>query len=155
MSSGSLYVDTGTLPWRDSPYEGVHWKKLHFDPEGGRSAVLLRFAPGASYGTHRHPEGEEYLVLEGSLEDGGRTSVTCPLLYPTVMGCDVVWPRPTPACKVSTARTATIPRRFDIHKGFIMKSPTASYSSPSNTACTHTPKSPYCSRRWRHWSLRM
>lgn len=73
MSPGSLFVDPSSLPWRDSPYPGVRWKKLHFDPEGGRSAVLLRFDPGASYGSHRHPEGEEYLVLEGSLEDGGRT----------------------------------------------------------------------------------
>ena len=73
MSAGSLFLDSGSLPWRDSPYPGVHWKKLHFDPDGGHSAVLLRFAPGAAYGTHRHPQGEEYLVLEGSLEDGGRT----------------------------------------------------------------------------------
>jgi len=51
----------------------VHWKKLRFDPGTGESAVLLRFEPGASYGRHRHPQGEQYLVLEGSLEDGGRT----------------------------------------------------------------------------------
>ena len=73
MSATSLYVDSASLSWRDSPYPGVRWKKLHFDAEGGRSAVLLRFEPGAAYGTHRHPEGEEYFVLEGSLEDGGRT----------------------------------------------------------------------------------
>ena len=69
----SLYINGATLPWRDTPYRGVQWKKLHFDPERGDSAVLLRFAAGASYGAHRHPEGEEYLVLEGSLEDGGAT----------------------------------------------------------------------------------
>ena len=73
MSTGSLFVDGGGLPWRESPYPGVRWKKLYFDPDGGRSAVLLRFAPGASYGRHRHPEGEEYYVLEGTLEDGGRS----------------------------------------------------------------------------------
>lgn len=69
----SQYVVMDALPWRDSPHEGVQWKKLSFDPETGRSAVLLRFEPGASYGGHRHPEGEQYLVLEGSLEDGGST----------------------------------------------------------------------------------
>ena len=69
----SLYVDPADLPWRSSPHAGVEWKKLSFDPETGTSAVLLRFAPGARYGRHRHPEGEEYLVLEGALEDGGRT----------------------------------------------------------------------------------
>ena len=69
----SLYVDTDALEWRGTPYAGVRWKKLAFDKESGRSAVILQFEPGAAYGTHRHPGGEEYLVLEGSLEDGGRT----------------------------------------------------------------------------------
>jgi anti-sigma factor ChrR (cupin superfamily) len=67
------YVDTHDLPWRESPYSGVAWKKLEFDANTGRSAVLLRFGPGASYGAHRHPSGELYYVLDGSLEDGGRT----------------------------------------------------------------------------------
>jgi len=35
--------------------------------------VLLRFQPGARYGRHRHPSGEQYLVLQGRLQDGGRT----------------------------------------------------------------------------------
>jgi anti-sigma factor ChrR (cupin superfamily) len=69
----SQYVNGDDLPWRDTPYDGVRWKKLSFDKATGRSAVILRFEPGAVYGTHRHPGGEEYLVLEGSLEDGGRT----------------------------------------------------------------------------------
>jgi anti-sigma factor ChrR (cupin superfamily) len=69
----SLYIDTSSVDWRDSPHPGVRWKKLHFDRDSGESAVLLHFAPGASYGTHRHPQGEEYLVLEGSLEEGGKT----------------------------------------------------------------------------------
>ena len=69
----SLYVDTAALPWRETPYPGVQWKKLWFEPASGRSAVLLKFEPGAAYGAHRHPDGEEYLVLEGSLEEGGKT----------------------------------------------------------------------------------
>ena len=64
-------MESDALPWRETPHAGVTWKKLHFD--GRRSVVLLRFEPGASYGAHRHPEGEEYWVLEGSLEDGGAT----------------------------------------------------------------------------------
>lgn len=71
--SPSLYLDTAELPWRESPYAGVRWKKLSFDTATGQSCVLLRFEPGATYGSHRHPGGEEYLVLEGSLEDGGKT----------------------------------------------------------------------------------
>jgi anti-sigma factor ChrR (cupin superfamily) len=69
----SLYVDGESTPWRDTPHDGVRWKKLRYDPGSGRSAVLLRFEAGARYGAHRHPGGEEYLVLEGSLEDGGRS----------------------------------------------------------------------------------
>ena len=73
MSAAGAVVDSMALPWRESPYVGVRWKKLFFDADSGRSAVLLRFEPGAAYGAHRHPAGEEYLVLEGSLEDGGRS----------------------------------------------------------------------------------
>ena len=72
MVSPSLYVDSEALPWRPTPSAGVQWKKLEFAGAGGRSAVLLRFEPGARYGRHRHPEGEQYFVLEGSLEDGGQ-----------------------------------------------------------------------------------
>ena len=73
MQADSHAIDTAGLPWRGSPYQGVEWKKLHHDPRTGQSAVLLRFAPGASYGAHRHPEGEQYYVLEGSLQDGPST----------------------------------------------------------------------------------
>jgi anti-sigma factor ChrR (cupin superfamily) len=72
-SAESLRVDGSSLPWRDTPCAGVSWKKLRFDAATGESAVLLRFAPGAAYSAHRHPKGEQYLVLEGSLQDGDRT----------------------------------------------------------------------------------
>jgi len=73
MSAAGTYVDSEALPWRPTPYAGVEWKKLRFDAQTGESAVLLRFAPGARYGRHRHPRGEEYLVLEGRLQDGAST----------------------------------------------------------------------------------
>ena len=66
-------LDTEQLPWRETPHAGVRWKKLHYDAATGHSSVLLEFAPGASYGAHRHPAGEQYLVLEGSVVDGGET----------------------------------------------------------------------------------
>jgi len=69
----SDYQDSAALPWRPTPFAGVEWKKLRYDAGSGQSAVLLRFAPGARYGAHRHPQGEQYLVLSGSLQDGGRT----------------------------------------------------------------------------------
>jgi anti-sigma factor ChrR (cupin superfamily) len=70
--SANSFVDANALEWRDTPCAGVRWKKLHFDSATGESAVLLRFEPGASYDAHRHPRGEQYLVLEGELDDGGR-----------------------------------------------------------------------------------
>jgi quercetin dioxygenase-like cupin family protein len=73
MSPESIYVDAQAEEWRETPYVGVTFKKLLFERETGRSTVLVRFEPETRYGAHRHPEGEEYYVLEGSLEDGGRT----------------------------------------------------------------------------------
>lgn len=73
MPTGSRYVTSESLAWRDSPSDGVSWKKLSFDPGSGQSAVLLRFEPGAAYATHRHPAGERYFVLDGSLEEGGES----------------------------------------------------------------------------------
>ncbi|MEM7166088.1 MAG: cupin domain-containing protein [Planctomycetota bacterium] len=70
-STHVAYADE--LPWRPSPAPGVEWKKLFFDADSGESAVLLRFEPGAEYAPHRHPGGEEYLILEGSLEDGSHS----------------------------------------------------------------------------------
>jgi anti-sigma factor ChrR (cupin superfamily) len=73
MDPASIRADSAALPWRATPCAGVSWKKLRFDPASGESAVLLRFAPGAAYDAHRHPGGEQYLVLEGTLRDGEHT----------------------------------------------------------------------------------
>jgi len=81
MATDSTYVDTAAGEWRETPYVGVRWKKLHFDRETGRSAVLVKFEPGAVYDVHRHPAGEEYYVIEGSLEDGGKTWGTGSYVY--------------------------------------------------------------------------
>jgi anti-sigma factor ChrR (cupin superfamily) len=72
MDIPSTFVDAADLDWRPTPYAGVQWKKLRFDAATQQSAVLIRFEPGSVYGAHRHPGGEEYLVLEGELEDGGK-----------------------------------------------------------------------------------
>ena len=68
-----LRVDTNKLAWRKSPFEGVEWKKISFEADEGKSWVMLKFEPGASYGQHLHPAGEEYFVLEGSIQDAGET----------------------------------------------------------------------------------
>ena len=69
----SVVVDADGLPWRPTPFTGVSWKKLRFDKGTGGSAVLLRFDAGARYGSHRHPGGEQYLVLDGTLDDGAQS----------------------------------------------------------------------------------
>ena len=65
-------LDTNSMTWRpfaDAP--GVQYKVLRHH-EGRRGiTLLLQFAPGAHYPAHRHPQGEEYWVVEGSMQDGG------------------------------------------------------------------------------------
>ena len=65
--------DTSTMEWR--PFEdapGVSYKVLRHHAGRHGITLLLRFDPGASYPSHRHPQGEEVFVLEGSYEDGGQ-----------------------------------------------------------------------------------
>jgi len=67
-------LETDAMPWRnfdDAP--GVRFKVLrHHDGRRGIT-LLLQFEAGAHYPAHRHPEGEDYYVLEGTLQDGART----------------------------------------------------------------------------------
>jgi len=67
-------VDVQQMDWRAfDAVPGVHYKVMRHHPDRRGITLLLRFDPGASYPAHRHPEGEEYYVLEGSLEDAGKT----------------------------------------------------------------------------------
>ena len=73
-AAGFLHIAASAVPWRPFPdAPGVDYKVLRRHATTGGLTLLLRFAPGAAYPAHRHPAGEEYLVLTGSLEDGGRT----------------------------------------------------------------------------------
>lgn len=64
-------VDTDALPWATSPSPGVSRKRLHRvgPAESGQVTSLVRYAPGASFPAHDHPEGEEILVLAGVFSD--------------------------------------------------------------------------------------
>ena len=67
-------VDVDSRPWRAFPdAPGVHYKVLRHHAERRGITLLLQFDPGAVYPTHRHPEGEEYFVLEGSVQDGAHS----------------------------------------------------------------------------------
>jgi quercetin dioxygenase-like cupin family protein len=73
-AAGAFQITSLAVPWRAFPdAEGVEYKVLRRHAAAGGLTLLLRFAPGADYPAHRHPAGEEYFVLEGSLEDGART----------------------------------------------------------------------------------
>jgi anti-sigma factor ChrR (cupin superfamily) len=70
---GAIQIQPGDCEWREfSHAPGVSYQTLR-KHEGGGLTLLLRFEPGARYPTHRHPAGEEYFVLEGALEDLGRS----------------------------------------------------------------------------------
>jgi anti-sigma factor ChrR (cupin superfamily) len=68
----AIQMLTHEREWREfSDTPGVSYKTLR-KAEAGGITLLLKFAPGARYHAHRHPGGEEYYVLEGSLNDLGR-----------------------------------------------------------------------------------
>lgn len=67
-------LDVDSLPWRAFPEApGVLYKVLRHHAGRRGITLLLQFAAGASYPRHRHPEGEEYFVLQGTVQDGGHT----------------------------------------------------------------------------------
>lgn len=68
--SQRVVVKTQNQPWQGSPSEGVLRKPLEKEfAESGRTTSLVQFMPGASFAPHKHPMGEELLVLEGVFSD--------------------------------------------------------------------------------------
>ena len=76
----SMDPDDQRLPWKETRVPGVHWLPLHLDsgpqaaqpdpgPQRAGATVLIRMAPGASYGAHRHLGSEDVLVLRGGYRD--------------------------------------------------------------------------------------
>jgi len=65
-----VVIETETMDWVASPLAGVERRMLDRDgAESGRATSLVRFAPGSKFDAHTHPEGEEFLVLEGVFSD--------------------------------------------------------------------------------------
>jgi len=63
-------VDTGALAWTASPARGVERRLIERDGgEAARATSLVRYAPHSEFSAHRHPLGEEILVLEGTFGD--------------------------------------------------------------------------------------
>jgi anti-sigma factor ChrR (cupin superfamily) len=64
-------VHTDELAWQPSPSATVWRKRLELrgDVERGRVTSVVRYDPESSFPPHDHPEGEEILVLAGTLSD--------------------------------------------------------------------------------------
>jgi anti-sigma factor ChrR (cupin superfamily) len=57
------------MEWRPTRFEKVSIKVLYEDAKRGEMTCLLKLEPGAYIPFHKHPEIEQSLVLEGSVED--------------------------------------------------------------------------------------
>ncbi len=66
---GSTYIKPSTMEWQPTRFEKVSIKVLYEDAERGEMTCLLKLEPGAHIPFHKHPEIEQSLVLEGSVED--------------------------------------------------------------------------------------
>jgi len=63
-------VHTADMEWEASPMPGVWRKPLAREAaEHGHTTSIVRFDPGSFFSEHKHPLGEEILVLEGVFSD--------------------------------------------------------------------------------------
>ncbi|MDX1668630.1 MAG: cupin domain-containing protein [Limnobacter sp.] len=68
--SKRVVVRSGELDWLPSPTAGVDRKMMERDGEElARATSIVRYAKGSRFPEHRHPGGEEILVLEGVFQD--------------------------------------------------------------------------------------
>ena len=63
--TGFTFVRSQRLAWQELA-PGLSMKVLFHDAAGARTTMLLRLAPGGTLIGHRHPQLEEFYVLEGS-----------------------------------------------------------------------------------------
>lgn len=57
--------------WVASPMPGVRRRMLdRIGDEVARATSIVRFDPGSAFSPHTHDGGEEYLVLDGTFQDG-------------------------------------------------------------------------------------
>ncbi|MFN5192975.1 MAG: cupin domain-containing protein [Cyanobacteriota bacterium] len=62
-----LVIDTQQRPWLPGLVPGLEVMPLH--AFGSEHVALVRWAPGTLFEAHRHPGGEEIVVLAGVFED--------------------------------------------------------------------------------------
>ena len=62
----TVFQDVAEFEWRGAPRPGV--ERVMLDRVGDEVAVatsIVRYAPGASFDSHTHVLGEEFIVLDG------------------------------------------------------------------------------------------
>lgn len=66
-----IAINSDELDWAASPGGEVLRKRLHCvgPAESGQVTSLVRYAAGARFPAHAHPQGEEILVLDGVFSD--------------------------------------------------------------------------------------
>lgn len=68
----TVLVRPGDQQWLDAPQAPVkRWPLEREAPESGEVTSLVEYLPGAQFPEHRHPNGEEILVLSGVFSDEG------------------------------------------------------------------------------------
>ena len=68
-----VVIDTGKQEWVASPAPGVWRKPLEREArESGHTTSVVMYEPGSAFATHKHPKGEEIIVLEGVFSDETR-----------------------------------------------------------------------------------
>jgi anti-sigma factor ChrR (cupin superfamily) len=65
-----VVLQTGNLPWVDTPVPGIQRQLLERDgAEVARATSVVRYAPGSQFSNHVHELGEEIFVLDGIFSD--------------------------------------------------------------------------------------
>jgi len=74
LASKRRMISVGDAPWQTyslqgKPQKDCAWANLSYDEETGEGCFLFRFGPGARSIAHEHLGYEEFVILEGSIED--------------------------------------------------------------------------------------
>ena len=74
LASMRRMFNVDEAPWetyslQGEPQKDCSWANLSYDDETGAGCFLFRFGPGARSIAHEHVGYEEFIILEGSIEE--------------------------------------------------------------------------------------
>ncbi|MFH1262021.1 MAG: cupin domain-containing protein [Pseudomonadota bacterium] len=75
------HIETSSALWIPFRLEGIEYLPLRTDVDERRGTFLFRMPAGTTYPRHRHPAGEEILVLKGEMMAGERRLKAGDFLY--------------------------------------------------------------------------